>query len=154
MQVCFFGETTSQECGASVATRSVSTFPFVAVVRDAGDGLLLRHSNDFFDGSHFNEFPNWQVKWVSELTGYMAGVAVVMYPAVYKQEFPLVRSSVVQATGWYFMFTWDIAGVLLLLFTYSGVSADIPWLTVLVLLFPSCLVSVSGGVEGLRSRPH
>ena len=33
------------------------------------------------------------------------------------------------------MLTWDFAGVLLLLLTYSGVSADIPWLTVLVLLF-------------------
>ena len=43
---------------------------------------------------------------------------------------------------------------LLLLSTYSGASTDIPWLMVLVLLFPSCIVSVLGSVEGLGSRPH
>ena len=63
----------------------------------------------------------------------------------------LVVSSVTQTTGWYFMFTWDIAGVFCFL-AYSGVSADIPCFTVLVLLFPSCLVSVSGCVEGSRSE--
>ena len=48
-------------------------------------------------------------RWVRELTVHMAGVPVVMYPAVGFQDFPLVMSSVTQATEWYLRFIWDIA---------------------------------------------
>ena len=39
----------------------------------SGDGLLLRHSNDLFDGFHVDDFPKRHIKWINELTGYMTG---------------------------------------------------------------------------------
>ena len=57
-------------------------------------------------------------------------------------------SSVTQATGWYFRFTWDIAPCVALHVCPHGPSAGISWFMVLVLLFPRCIVSVNGIVEG------
>ena len=34
-------------------------------------------------------FRRWHVKWISEFTGYMVGVPVVMYLAVGNLQFPL-----------------------------------------------------------------
>ena len=149
----------------SVTTCSVSTSPFVAVVRDAITAHNLQGAVITWEtvsrsgtaatssiGAMSMSFQKGQIKGVNELTVCMAGVPVVTYPAVGNQEFPLVVSSVTGRDG--ILCSLGILLHLLLLLTYSGVSAGVPWLMVLVLLFPSCTVSVPGGVEGIRSRPH